>query len=307
MSLDALVAWDDPTNVPLLQNFRSYGQELKQTFFDQPNVGRMAAPYVKPAAFDGITEHETTTYDDVDDVEYGMVPGESNTDLQGDTVKTKMPQIYKTARDLVDNWRRAFGPSNQGRQPILMGRLRQKVLNKEDYIIFNGDLKESIEGMVAAGHGITTAGSWATADSQGIRTNMKKDFYNIRNYFSNVGLGKYKIDYFITYPAYDLMDDVDLGARASSMMDLITGKSYFGELMPSNNVRPEAPVDGKNVLIGIPRVEVSEAFWGLISSGIEDEALRDSLWTWIYGIREKFSVEFVLPQYIAVVEDITLV
>ena len=63
-------------------------------------------------------------------------------------------------------------------------------------------------------------------------------------------LGKYKIDYFITYPAYDLMDDVDLGARASSMMDLITGKSYFGELMPSNNVRPEAPVDGTNVLIG---------------------------------------------------------
>jgi hypothetical protein len=306
MSLDALVGGDG-SNVPLLKNFRETGKELKKTFWDQPNIGRMLAPWVKPTQFDGKTEHETVTYEDVDDVEFSMVPGESHTDLEGDTVITKMPQIYKTCRDLVDNWRREFGPEGTQRVPTLMGRLKEKVKNKEDFIIFNGDIKEQVLGLKAAGHQIDSAGSWLDdTDADGIKENMKEDFRNIRTYFSNLGLGKYKIDFAITFPAYDFMDDIDLPARSDSMMDLIKAKEYVGEILPSNNVSPTAPVTGDNVLIGIPRIETDAAGWGLISSGIEDEAFRDTIWTWIYAVREKFNVEIVIPELIAVIDDIVL-
>lgn len=304
------------TNTPLLQNFRQYSTQLIRTFWDQPNIARSLSRDNIGVQFDGRVDFETTTMQDVEEASYSMVPGESHTNLRGKPYRTKMPQIHKSCRDFVDNWQREFGWGNQ-RLPTLMARLRQKVKNKEDLICFGGDAGEDMQGFLDAGTQLTSTGSWATdADADGILENAIADFKQIRDAVTaimgeggaNTGLPRYKIDFAITFPAFDFLDHADLPARMGNNLDLVRSRAYFGEFFTSNNVLPTASGTTDNALIGFVRTDTESSQWALLSSEIRDEAFRDSMYTWQYGVREKFALHLRdVEKTVFVIKDISLV
>ncbi|NIP56276.1 hypothetical protein GWN42_30285, partial [candidate division KSB1 bacterium] len=76
---------------PIITDFRIFGDKLVKTFHDQPLIIRQLAPYVTPVDFDGRPQLTNTRQEDLDDAEIAMMAGESDTELIGEEVITKLP------------------------------------------------------------------------------------------------------------------------------------------------------------------------------------------------------------------------
>lgn len=305
MSLNPLVGRDG-IDAPLLADFRHFGNRLVQTFHDQPLLIRRLAPYVTPIAFDGKNETETPTWDDIEDAEYGMVPGESNVELGGTSVITKLPQIYKSAERLIDHWKLMF--ANRDRLPIILGRLRQKVKIKEDVIGFRGDTPNAVKGIVStATHDLGgPSGNWKIdANADGILENAQADIEAALDWFASQGLAQYPVDIAMSFPIYNKLKNFLSPYREGNNLAMAIGKLNGGMILPSNNIQANV-TSSANTMIAMVRVPVDEAGWGLLSSEIEQEVFRTGYYTWGYSVREKFSIEVIDGNMIAWMDGISV-
>lgn len=305
MSLNPLVGRDG-VDTPLLSDFRKFGDRLIQTFHDQPLLIRRLAPYVTPVAFDGKNETETPTWEDIEDAEYGMVPGESNVELGGSSVITKLPQIYKSAERLIDHWKLMF--AGKDRLPIVLGRLRQKAKIKEDIVGFRGDAAVKVNGLISsATHDLgNPSGNWKTdSDSDGILEFAQADIEKIIDYFAGQGLSQYPIDIAMTFPIYNKLKNFLSPYRDSNNLSMAISKLNGGVILPSNNIQASVS-SSANSMVGMVRTPAEEAGWGILSSEIEQEVFRTGYYTWGYSIREKFAVEIVDGTLIAWMDAITV-
>jgi len=296
MPLEPLIGADAANTVPLLTDFRIFGDKLVKTFHDQPLVARQIAPYVTPIDFDGRPQIENSTWDDLDDAEIAMMAGESDTELLGETVITKLPQIYKSAFDTVDNWKRSF--ANKERLPIILTRLREKIKIKEDIFVFRGESSLGINGIVNAAVGYdlgNPAGVWdVDTGNNGILNNAQEDISKIPDYFSSIGLVSQPIDVILTTFAFNILANTPLPNRAGNNLMLALEKLRGGRIIVSNNIQASVTKDA-NTMVGAIRLSGADAKWGLLSSGIQQEVYRTGLYTWRYGVREKFASEFLDP------------
>jgi hypothetical protein len=292
MPLPSLIGGDVSDN-PLISDFRKFGNRLIQTFHDQPLVARALAPVVDPLEYDGRGEFETPTWEDIDDADYAMVPGETNTELVGDSVITKTPQIYKSARRTKDQWAKMF--ANKARLPIILTRLRQKVKIKEDYITFRGDSEIGVNGLKDGGTDLgNPSGLWGVdTGSNGILDNAQADIDAIIDFFDDNGFGGRPIDLVMTNKLYNLLKNHVMPNRNSTNLTIALEKLDGGVIMKSNNIYAHTATD--HIIFGLVRLPPDESGWSLLSSEVEQEVYRAGLYDWIYGVREKFSIQIVDP------------
>jgi hypothetical protein len=296
MPLEPLIGADAASPHPIITDFRIFGNRLVKTFHDQPLIIRQLAPYITPVDFDGRPSLANTTWDDLDDAEIAMMSGESDTELLGEEVITKLPQIYKSANDNIDNWRRSF--ANRERLPIILTRLREKIKIKEDIFAFRGESTLGINGIVSATGGYDLGpptGVWdVDTGNNGILNNAQDDFTRIVNYFSNLGLVTQPIDVVLTVPAYNLLLNTIFAYKEGNNLMEAERKLRGGSILVSNNIQASV-TDDANTMVGIVRLSGADAKWGLASSGIQQEVYRTGLYTWRYGVREKFNLESLDP------------
>lgn len=294
MPLEPLIGADAANTHPLITDFRIFGDKLVKTFHDQPLIIRQLAPYVTPIDFDGRPQLENSTWDDLDDAEIAMMAGESDTELLGETVITKLPQIYKSAFDTIDNWKRSF--ANKERLPIILTRIREKIKIKEDIFAFQGESSLGINGIVNASvaHDLgNPTGIWdVDTGSNGILNNAQDDIAKIPDYFSGIGLVSQPIDVVLSTYAFNLLANTPLPNRAGNNTMLALEKLRGGRIIVSNNIQASVTADA-NTMVGFIRLSGADAKWGLASSGIQQEVYRTGLYTWRYGLREKFGLEFL--------------
>jgi len=67
-----------------------------------------------------------------------------------------------------------------------------------------------------------------------------------------------------------------------------------GRILVSNNIQASV-TDDANTMVAAIRLRGGDAKWGLASSGIQQEVHRSGLYTWRYGVREKFALESLDP------------
>lgn len=296
MPLEPLIGADAANTTPLITDFRIFGNRLVRTFHDQPLTIRQLAPYVTPIDFDGKTQIENSKMPDIDDAEIAMLAGESDTEVIGETVVTKLPQIYKSASDHVDNWKRSF--ANRTRLPIILTRLREKVKIKEDIMAYRGEASLGIAGIVSATVGTdlgAPTGVWdVDTGNNGILDNAQADFAKIPNYFSGIGLTEQPIDVVLSTYAFNLIMNTDLANRSGDNMILARKKLRGGRILVSNNIQASVTKDA-NTMVGVIRLSGDMAKWGILSSGIQQEVFRASTFRWRYTVREKFNMEYVDP------------
>jgi hypothetical protein len=292
MPLEPLIAGLDAVPIPLRTDFTIFGNRLTRTFHDQPNVIRQLAPYVTPLDFDGDTELKNTTWDDIDDAAVAMLAGESDTELLGTPTKTILPQLYKSALDHVDNWKRSF--ANRSRLPVILQRIREKIKNKEDTFVFQGESSLGINGIVNASVSHDLGNPTAIWDvdtgNNGILDNAQADIAKIPNYFGSIELVTQPIDLVLTTFCYNLLANTVLPNRAGNNLMLAREKLRGGRILQTNNVQASVTKDS-NTMVAFIDLGGEDAKWGLASSGIQQSVFQEKTYMWRYSVREKFNWE----------------
>lgn len=300
-----LIGRDDATS-PFLADFRKFSNRIVQIFHDQPLVARKLAPMVEPLDFDGMTEHETALLKDIDRPDYAMDPQDKHTNIEGDSVIVKTPQIFQSASLLNDRWKAVF--AGKERMPILVSRMIGKIKNEEDFIAFQGSTKENVKGLVS---NLTTdlgavSGAWgADSGGDGILENAQADIEKAIDGFVADGLGAYPVDVVMTSYIYNLLKNkiVPYDPKTNNLT-IVEGKLNGGQILVSNNIQASV-LKTANTFVAIARTSESEAAWQLLSSGLDQSMDREGLWKTAIGIREKFSIKVLDKKFIRWMDGIT--
>jgi len=295
----------DATMAPYVTDFRKFSNRITVLFHDQPMVGRMLAPRIKGLDFDGMTEDETPTQDDIERPEYSMQPEDSNVGLKGSSVIVKTPQIFQTAELLNDTWKLTF--AGNARMPRLVSRMIQKLKVEEDLITFQG--RGPVKGLISD---LTTdlgppAGNWKTdADGDGILEVAFGDIHKSFDAFDAKGIGHLPIDIIMT-PALGRVfrTTVIPYDPATKNWDILMGQLNGGNIHITGNLQ-DAFSTSSNTFVAIARTGEADAAWEMLSSGLENKVKEKGLWKTEMGIREKFAIKILDGDFVQWMDGITV-
>lgn len=275
----------DASVAPFPTDWKKYiNNMLVKTYFDQPNVARQMANIIIPLEYDGKYEAEIPSLNDLDEPEVGMEAGIADTEMNGDTINVKTPQIYQTIKLSNDKWAQVF--AGQARQPLITGRMGTKIKNKEDRYTFLGKTGISSGIMTDATSLGSPSGNWGVATS-GKLTNAQADFRTLLSTLDAYGVPtNYAIDVCLTSFAFTLLDAtfLDLSPETSNRM-MIEKMLRGGKIIQSDNIQ-DAPSSSSNSMFVSVRAPASDPGWGLCASGFDYEEEK-VMWGRRVGVRQK--------------------
>lgn len=275
----------DASAAPFPTDWKLYiNNRLVKSYFDQPNIARMMTNLVIPIEYDGKYEAEIPQLNDLDDPEVGMEPGIADTELEGDTINVKTPQIYQTMRLSDDKWAQVF--AGQNRQNLVMDRMGTKIKNKEDVYIFRG--KTGIcDGIISDATSLGSPTALWGAATNGKLTNAITDFRTLISTLDTEGVpSSWPIDVALTSYAYTLLDTtmLDYNPDISNKM-LIERMLRGGKIIQSDNLQASVSSTSNTMFVSI-RAPETEAGWALLASGFDIQREK-TMWGARVGIRQK--------------------
>jgi len=242
-----------------------------------------------PIDFDGKRVMNIPIGNDVDRPAYEWLPGEKDTGLSGDELIARMPQIFETIKFSKDELKMLFAGREQ--LPLAMSMILEKIAEEEDMIAFQGRASKKVVGLVGAETKdlSTPTGAWGikTATTN-VLDNMVADFGKALDYFSLQNLTGKPVDVIVTPYIYNLMKRVRLPYGGLSNYDYIKPELNGGDILMSTFIQSAAITTTANTALFIVR---DPQAWALLSSGFDREQEKIGLWSWRYGIREKYSVK----------------
>ena len=275
---------------------------LVNTFFDQPNIVRQLNDVVIPIAYDGRTEAEIPSLDDIDEAVVGMQPGINDVEEEGDLINVKTPQIFITARKSNDNWKQLFAGRN--RKDLIMGRMGVIIKNREDLYVLQGKTGLT-SGLVADSTDLgDPTGVWG-ASTNGRLTNAIADVRGIVNTLDAAGVpNTMPIDLGLTTYAYTLLATSYLDYEPSKsnltvVQDLLRG----GKIVSSNNLSATVTT-ALNTMFASVRAPASDPGWALLASGLDFDEEK-VMWGRRVGIRQKVGYKVLNSALVYYMDEIS--
>ena len=270
-----------------------WNKTLLPSYINEPLVARklraMGSGTLSPIDFDGKRIMNIPIGNDVDAPAYEWQPGVKDTGLSGDEMIARMPQIYETIKFSKDELKMMF--AGKARLPLAMSLILEKIAQFEDQIVFTGDSQKNVVGLV----GTETKDLGNPTNAWGIKTattnvldNAVADVNKALDYFSLNNLTGKTVDMIITPYIWNLFRAVKLPYGGQSNMQYIKEMLNGGEILMSTNIQTATIDATHNSALFVVR---DPKAWALLSSGFDREQEKIGLWSWRYGIREKFSVK----------------
>ncbi|MHA1440256.1 MAG: hypothetical protein ACTSPK_00140 [Candidatus Heimdallarchaeota archaeon] len=291
---------DDPQEAPSILDWKAYYMDiLVPLYHHQPLIARKVAP-VKKIGFDGKRSAEIGVDYDIEDPAIAMEPLEKDTAISGDVETIKLPQMALTC--LLSDDLKATPFMLRDR----LGRWNTKAVRKiaqwEDIIGFQGVAALGIQGLAGTNSKtITKTGPWGLdTGSNGVLDNAKADLTQHIDYYTNLGMGDRPLKLVLTSYAYNLLRSTEILYAHKTNLDL--WKSMLPEgskIYYTNNLQTAVASDANTLLSMIALAEEEDGAYSLFGSGIEQKVKQEGLWSWRYGLREKWSVNVVDDDYVA--------
>lgn len=242
-----------------------------------------------PVDFDGKRVINIPTLKDIGMPPYEWLAGEKDERIAGDEIIARMPQLYQTTLFSKDELKMMF--AGKKRLPLTLSMILEKIAQGEDQKFFQGDASKSVVGMIGAetkdlGN---PAGAWGVLDSTtNVLTNAVADFNKAIDYFMLQNLADKPIDVIVTSYAMSQMLQHRLPYSGITNKQYLESSLNGGKIYMTNSLMDGGPTTTTNKALFMARDPKSLA---LISSGIDQEQEKVGLWSWRYGVREKFSVK----------------
>lgn len=288
-----------------LDYIRFQKEYLIPTFHHQPLTARKVLNPT-PIDFDGKTRIDIPTYDDIQAPDYAMQPKHKDTDLQGDYVSVKLPQLYLTAIFSTDELRQPFGGRDRLRRWVWQAT--KKIAQWEDIIAFRGDTRNGVVGFIGANsHDLgAPTGVWdVDANTDGQLDYMIEDVNKITDYFVNEGLGGRPITVVMTNYIWLLLRRKQIPysskTNLSLMMDILPEGS---RILVSNNIQASPTADSNTMVAFVQLMGEDEGGYQLFASNLGQGLHHTDIWEYRYGLREKFSVKVVDDAYVCYMDGI---
>ena len=293
----------DSTKFPFPTDWKTYiNNLLVTTYFDQPNIARQMNDLVIKLNYDGKTEAEIPSLDDIDEAEVGMQPGINDVEESGDLINVKTPQIFITARKTHDHWKQTFAGKN--RKDLLMSRMGVKIKNREDLYVFQGKTGLT-DGVVAdstdlgeptAAWGIATAGKLENAFAD-IRTLVNTlDANGVPN---NMPIDIAVTTYLLTIFQSTFLDYEPTTNNLVMILKLLRG----GRIISSNNLQASVSSTA-NTMFASVRAPKSDPGWALLASGFDMDEER-VMWGRRVGIRQKVGYKILNGDLVYFMDEIS--
>jgi len=301
------LAVDSTQDGPFIMDWKKfYNGPLMRNYIRQPLVARklnaLGSGTLVPVDFDGKRIMEIPTLSDVDDPEYEFEPGVSDTGLEGELITAYMPQIYKTLKLGKDQMKMMF--AGQARLPLAISQILEKIATFEDQKAFQGKAKVKVNGLIGSDSydlGSPT-GSWANKTATtNVLDNAVDDVNKALAYFDANGLQDKPVDMVISSYLKTKMDQTRLLFAGGNNTQYIQASLRGGVILSSNNIQASVSSTSNSALFIVRDPNA----WQLMSTGIDQEQEKVGLWSWRYGLREKFSVKVLNNKYVAYMDGIT--
>jgi len=270
-----------------------WNKTLLPSYIREPLVARTlnasGSGTLIPVDFDGKRVMNIPIGNDVDEPAYEWQPGVKDTGLSGDEMIARMPQIYETIKFSKDELKMMF--AGKARLPLAMSLILEKFAEFEDTKVFQGDATKKVIGLVGSETldlGDPTAAWGIKTSTTNVLDNAVLDVNKAIDYFSLNNLTGKPIDMLITPYIWNIFRANKLPYGGISNMQYIKEMLNGGNIIMSSRIQAatiEATVNSALFIVRDPKA------WALISSGIEREQEKIGLWSWRYGMREKFSVK----------------
>jgi hypothetical protein len=275
----------DAAITPFPQDWKLYiNNRIVKSYHDQPNVASMMANLVIPIEYDGKYEAEIPQQNDLDDAEIGMEPGIADTELEGDTINVKTPQIFQTMKLSSDKWAQLF--AGQNKPNLVLARMAQKIKNREDKYIFQG--KTGIcSGIITDATTLgSSAGHWGIA-SNGKLTHFQTDIQTIISLLDAAGIpNNYPIDIGLTSYAFSLIDTATLDYNPDITNKMLAERKLRGgKFYATNNIQASVSSSSNTMFVSV-RAPEEEAGWAILRSGLDIQR-EQLLWGYRVGVRQK--------------------
>jgi len=292
---------------PFLPDWATFRKDvLIPQYYLQPLVIRkLAGNRVLPCKFDGKYVMTLPTLNDISDPKYAKKPMVNDIEIDGGIINIYMPQISQTITLDKDEVKLMF--AGRSRLPIAINQMLVKFAQREDAIGFLGDSDTEIDGLISGGTDMgNPTGAWGIeTDSDGVLSNLQTDIDAIIDKFLVAGYPlNTPIDLVMTSTIYTKIKNTVLSyAPTMTNLDLLKNKLYGGKIYVTNNCQSAAVSGTANTCIAILR---HPAAFTLVSSGMEQAQRRTGLWSWRYGLREKFSMKVITPAMIQWYDGISI-
>jgi len=270
-----------------------WNKTLLPSYIREPLLARklnaMGSGTMIPVDFDGKRVMNIPIGNDLDEPAYAWQPGVKDTGLSGDEMIARMPQIYESIKFSKDELKMLF--AGKARLPLAMSLILEKFAEFEDTKVFQGDAPTQVVGLVGAEskdlEGPTAAWGIPTATTN-VLDNAVADVNKAIDYFSLNNLTGRPIDMVITPYIWNLLKSIKLPYGGMTNFEYIKASLNGGDIHMSTRIQAAAVTPTANSALFVVR---DPKAWALISSGIEREQEKIGLWSWRYGMREKFSVK----------------
>ena len=274
----------DSTKNPFPTDWKTYiNTVLVKTYFDQPNIARMMADNILPLQYDGKTEAEVPSLNDIDEAVVGMQPGVNDVEEDGGLINVKTPQIYITAKKTDDEWKQLFAGRN--RKGLLMERMGTKIKSREDLYTFRGKTGLT-SGIISDATDLgDPTGVWGAA-TNGKLTNALADVRGVIDTLDAAGVpNTFPVDIALTTYAHTLLESTDLDYKDYNNLEMVKKLLRGGNVYSSNNIQASVTAASNTMFVSV-RAPKSEPGWMLYASGFDYDR-QDVLWGYRVGIRQK--------------------
>lgn len=283
---------------------------IVRTFRDQPKVLRRLAALggnTLASALNGRGLFRIGSMSDIERPEYAMAPFETHTALSLTEIEGKLPQIFQTASQTLDDWARTA--AGMDRWSLLNGEIVRKIQIEEDIIGFQGNTKENTDGLLSASAsdlGDPTAAWGIDTNNNGRLDNMRTDVQGAIDAFTANGLGDRPIDVVMTSYIYTRIRTTELLNRAGDNLTWLQNVINGGEIFVTNNIQaPGTAVSATaNSILFVARDPGNMQNWTIISSDMETR-MKEGLWDVTYGLREKFAIKVLNADYVRWMDGIS--
>lgn len=293
---------------PLTIDWKNIHNRVVKSYINRPLTLRkliaMGNGQLIPLEFDGKYTEEIPVLNNLDEPEYDYRPGIKDTNIDGDILTIKTPQIYETVYFDIDSLKQTFA-GNQ-KLPIIMEQILDKIAQKEETVGYTNTDKD-VDGLFTSsgGHdlGNPTAAWGIDTGSNGILNNVIADTKKALDYFAGNNLADRPIDVVVTHKIYNLFNTTikiygDVWAR-EYFLKMLNG----GTMLVSDNIQAADVSETANTVGFMVR---DPNGWALLSSNLDRRISQPNLWSVRYGLREKFAVKVLNDKYIAWMDGISV-
>ncbi|MHA1382347.1 MAG: hypothetical protein ACTSR3_01175 [Candidatus Helarchaeota archaeon] len=297
----------DAEPAPSILDWKAYYMDiLVPLYHHQPLVARKVAP-VRGITFDGKRVAEIGVDYDIDDPAVAMEPLEKDTAISGDVESIKLPQMALTC--LLPDDLKATPFMLRDRLNRWTTKAIQKIAQWEDIIAFRGVSSLGIQGLVGSNSkdlGNPTGPWGADTGSNGVLDNAKADLTKHIDYYTNLGMGDRPLMIVLTTYLYNLLRSTEIVYTSKTNLDLWYSMLPEGsKIYYTNNLQANVSASSNTMLSMVQLAGEEEGAYMLFASGIEQKVKQEGLWSWRYGLREKFSVNVVDDDYVCYMDGIS--